>query len=372
MDIVVSEMCQIVFSIGKHYTCEVLCDVLDMDVCHLILGRLWKFDVGACYDGRANTYSFDWKGKRLRLISHATENQAKDVEAKTTLHIVPGTTLLTSWKQHSLMFALVIQEQASGNRQSSQDPAIRDLLDQFQDILVDALPPTLPPLRALQLQIDFHAGAILPNQPHYRMSPKEHQTLQQLVDELLERKFIQPSISPCAVPALLVPKKDGSWRMCIDSRAINKITMKFRFPVPRVDELLEKLTSATVFLKLDLRSGYHQIRIRPGDERKTAFKTRQGLYEWKVMPFGLCNAPSTFMRLMTEVLKPFLNKFCVAYFDDILVYSESMTDHVTHLSSILTVLRTNKLYLNPSKCEFVVPRVYFLGFVLSVEGIQVD
>ncbi|GJR09468.1 putative reverse transcriptase domain-containing protein [Tanacetum coccineum] len=196
--------------------------------------------------------------------------------------------------------------------------------------------------------------------------------LSKQLKELSDKGFIRPSSSPWGALVLFVKKKDGSFRMCIDYRELNKLTVKNRYPLPRIDDLFDQLQGSSVYSKIDLRSGYHQLRVREEDILKTAFRTRYDHYEFQVMPFGLTNAPAVFMDLMNRVCKPYLDKFVIVFIDDILIYSKNKQEHEEHLKLILELLKKEELYAKFSKCEFWIPKVQFLGYVIDSKGIHVD
>ncbi|GKE61809.1 putative reverse transcriptase domain-containing protein [Tanacetum coccineum] len=230
----------------------------------------------------------------------------------------------------------------------------------------------LPPVRELEIRVDLIPGASLVVKSPYRLALSEMLELLNQLKELQEKGFIRPSHSPWGAPMLFVKNKDGAMRMCIDYRELNKLTIKNRYPLPRIDDLFDQLQGACCFSKIDLCSGYHQLRVREEDIPKTAFRTRYGHFEFTVMPFGLTNAPAIFMDLMNRVCKPYLDKFVIVFIDDILIYSKSEEEHEVHLKTILDLLEKEKLYAKFSKCEFWLKEVQFLGHVVNRDGIHVD
>jgi len=246
-------------------------------------------------------------------------------------------------------------------------PIVRDFPDVFPDD-VQGLPPT----RQVEFRIDLIPNATPVAKAPYRLAPSEMQELAAQLRELQDKGFIRPSSSPWGAPVLFVKKKDRSFRMCIDYRELNKLTVKNRYPLPRIDDLFDQLQGAKYFSKIDLRSGYHQLRVREEDVPKTAFSTRYGHFEFLVMPFGLTNAPAVFMDLMNRVCKPYLDKSIIVFIDDILIYSKTKKEHEIHLREALELLRAEKLYGKFSKCEFWLEEVKFLGHVVDKDGIKVD
>ena len=231
--------------------------------------------------------------------------------------------------------------------QASEIPVIQEYDDVFPDEI-----PELPPRREVEFSIDLQPGTRPISKAPYRMGLAEMEELKKQLEDLLDKGYIRPSVSPWGALVLFVKKKDGSLRMCIDYRDLNNVTVKNKYPLPRIDDLFDQLQGAAVFSKIDLRSGYHQLRVSDDDVSKTAFRTRYGHYEFLVMPFGLTNAQAVFMDLMNRIFRPYLDSFVVVFIDDILIYSRTREEHAEHLRIVLNILRENQLYAKLSKCEF--------------------
>jgi hypothetical protein len=230
----------------------------------------------------------------------------------------------------------------------------------------------MPPERKVEFAIEFIPGTAPISKRAYRVSGPELVELKKQIDELSEKGYIRPSTSPWVASVLFVEKKDDTRRMCIDYRALNEVTSKNKYPLPRIEDLFDQLRGANVFSKIDLRSGYHQLRIRPSDIPKTTFITKYVLYEYTIMSFGLTNAPAFFMNLMNSVFMDYLDKLVVVFIDDILIYSQSEEEHVDHLKMVLQRLREHQLYAKLSKREFWIDEILFLGHIINRDGLAVD
>jgi hypothetical protein len=243
-------------------------------------------------------------------------------------------------------------------------------VEEYRDIFVS--PTWVLTHYQVKHPIDLNPDTPLPNGPIYRRSLMENDEIRCQIQELLQNGHIIPNSSPCGSPIVLVQKMDGTWQLCIDYIALNKITVRNCYPIPRIDDLLDLLKGEKFFSKIDLKSSYHQVPIEPTDAWKTTSKSKEGLYEWLVMPFGLKNAPTTFMRLMDDALRPFTNSFVVVYLDDILVFSRTWEEHMRHIQQVLSTLRQHKIYANLEKCSLGMNMVQYLGYIVYEHGVHVD
>eukprot|EP00253_Pinus_taeda_P008878 PITA_08878 len=290
----------------------------------------------------------------------------KGIRRDVTLRLISAKKVNKCMRKGCKIYAV---EMVPTNEKSSDK--LHPLLSEFADVFPPEL-PGLPPVREIDFSITLKPEVEPISKAPYRMTVPELNELSIQLKELLDQGFIRPSVSPWGAPVIFVKKKDGTLRLCIDYRDLNKATIRNRYPMPRIDDLFDQLKGASVFSKIDLRSGYHQLRIKEEDIPKTAFRTRYGHYEFIVMPFGLTNAPAAFMNLMNSVFRKYLDRFVQVFLDDILIYSRNEKEHLEHLRLVLQCLRENKLYGKLSKCSFFEREIQYLGHTISGKGIAVD
>ncbi|GKB31262.1 putative nucleotidyltransferase, ribonuclease H, partial [Tanacetum coccineum] len=255
----------------------------------------------------------------------------------------------------------------AGDKKQEEIVVVRD----FPKVSPDDL-SGLPPIWEIEIRIELIPGATPVAKSPYRLAPSDMEELSGQLKELQDKGFIRLSSSPWGAPVLFVKKKDGSFRMFIEYRELNKLTVKNRYPLPRIDDLFNQLQGSQFFSKIDLRCGYHQLRVHEYDIPKTVFRTLYGHFEFTVMPFGLTNAPAVFIDLMNRFCRPYLDKFVIVFIDDILIYSKTREEHVEHLRLVLGLLKKEKFYAKFSMCEFWLREVQFLGHVINGNGIHVD
>jgi hypothetical protein len=363
----VTRRCKLRFAITANFIDEVELDVIPLDICGIVLGSPYLYDRKAIFHRHENKYHLFKNGVEYIVRAHTKKMNLSLVNAGQMKRLV----------NDSKNFVLLmikpkddIENEVFQGCDAKLKSDLYEVVNQYDEMFKE--PKGLPPKRGIQHEIQLQQDCPLPNIGMYRMSVMENAEIKKQIQELLDKGVIVPSTSPCGSPIMLVPKKDDTWRMCVDFRALNKIIVKNRYPLPRIDDLLDQLKDAKYFTKLDLRSGYHQIMISEGDTWKTTFKTKQGLFEWMVMPFGLCNALATFMRVMNDVLRPFLDDCVIVYLDDILIFSKSLEEHVKHVKQVLDVLRKEKLFLKMSKCEFGKTSLIHLGHIFGGGELKID
>lgn len=357
---------------AKFKTNPFIVDLIGYDV---ILGKTWLKQYNPRINWKRNTVLVNIDNKNFFLDAESVKRQSSREEAllskKQFAKLVK--------RQKSKIYLVTIhpktnqcEQDIEKNISDSKDDELQRILEEYKDVFPEDLPKGLPPKRQVEMEIKMKDDTAPVMGPMYKLSPKELKEMRKQIKHLLSHEFIKPSISPWGSPVLFTPKKDGSLRMCVDYRALNKKTIKNNVPLPRIDEVWDQLGNAKYFTTLDLRAGYNQIRIKENDIPKTAFRTRYGQFEYLVTPFGLTGTPGCFQTLMNNIFRPHLDEFVMVYLDDILIYSKTRKEHLKHLRIVLDTLRKEKLYGKLSKCHFMTQEVEYLGHIITPAGIKVD
>ncbi|GJS77961.1 putative reverse transcriptase domain-containing protein [Tanacetum coccineum] len=335
---------------------------------------LGSFDVIIGMDWLAKNHAVIVCDEKIVRIPYGNEilivqGDKSDKEKKSTLSIISCEKAQKYMEKGCQLF--LAQVTVKENKDKSKEKRLEDVptVRDFPEVFPEDL-PGLPPIRQVEFQIDLVPGAAPVARAPYRLAPSEMEELSTQLQELSDKGFIRPSSSPWGAPVLFVKKKDGSFQMCIDYHELNKLTVKNRYPLPRIDDLFDQLQGSSVYSKIDLRYGYHQLRVRDEDIPKTAFRTRYGHYEFQVMPFGLSNAPTVFMDMMNRVCRPYLDKFVIVFIDDILIYLKTKEEHDAHLRLILELLKKEELYAKFLKCDFWLSKIAKPMMKLTLKSVK--
>ena len=366
---------ELLISVGDRVF-PIVFDVFPCKHADVVLGMLWLAETAPTVDWSKRTIRF---GDPESAVGAAAASlvTSPSLEVRVSTCVPKTTTTLVSCEDVLPKTAVSLEPREDVLPVAAPDPPREDTKAElpaayadYADVFEKGEAEKLPPHRPYDCAINLMPGASVPRSRRFRMSADEQKLAREYVDDFLAKGLIRPSRSPGGASMLFVGKKDGTKRPCIDYRELNKVTVRNAYPLPHIGDLLDRLATAKVFTKIDLRSAYHLVRIREGDEYKTAFYTPTGLYEYLVMPFGLVNAPSTFQHFINDVFHDLLDVCVVVYLDDILVYSNSAVQHEAHVRMVLDRLRAHKLFAKLEKCEFNVLRVEFLGYLASAEGIE--
>ena len=350
-----TEPCSVEIQEFKDMVC---CNVLKMGKERIILGKSWLRKHNPAIDWVKDSIQF----KKQNITITKSEN-TMIWRSKRLVNLIEHV-----GKQTEEIFLVAIAKSEERDFEKTSDQELKKIMQRYKELFTDKN-PMLPPDRNVVHTINTGDHEPI-YRNSYRMSPLELDELKRQLKELCDVGYIETSSSPWASPVLFVKKKDGSLRLCVDYRAINAITVKNKYPIPRVDEILDRLHNANYFSKLDLKSGYHQVLLHEKDREKTAFNTRYGQFQFKVLPFGLTNAPPSFMSLMNTIFRKYLDDFVLIYLDDILIFSKTKSEHFEHVKKVLQTIEDNKLYLNAQKCEFLLQEVEFLGYTIGNNAVK--
>lgn len=352
---------------GYEFSTDVI--LFPLSGCDLILGMQWLKTLGPItWDCLKLTMEFVQGAKKIVLTACKEFRNQMPRSEKRQLQLARSQVYciqVVPWDAGAQCYTLIMEEQGDISSQA------RSLLEEFPELTEER--KELPLARPIvDHSIPLIEGANPMNLRPYCYPAMQNSVIEGLVKEMLDRGVIQPSSSPFASPMVLVQKKDRGWRLCVDYRALNKLTVKNRYPIPLIEDLFDELGGSKVFSKLDLRAGYHQIKLRPEDQYKTAFQTHSSHYEWLVMPFGLSNAPATFQNAMNSIFREQLRRFVLVFFEDILIYSKDSHQHVEHLRQVFEILRKHKYMINMSKCVLGTTKIEYLGHSILLDGVYTD